>query len=453
MNFKGGYNVSLDGKPSDEINRPPFPKVIYLPLFSKRFTFTDLLVPDGAAVFEGQALAKDPANFSVPLLAPASGTVKIDRERRSITIDNPQSPAGGALKIEEALSEGAKKAGPEGRRRHALLRLGAWQYFSDAATGKLPDPFGTPHAVIVSVSHLEPFLPGTEALLKDRMPQFEKGLEHIHAVSGNKTVYLALPRGGAKAAIQIRDIVKRHSWIQPVDIPAKYPFDNVRVLARLLGFDKKQNNGPVWGCSTEGVLAVDLALRSSKPCVSRTISVGGPGAKKAEHVEVCTGYPLADLLKPYQSSVPARIINGGALSGDAIPADQMGLDAECLGLTLVPEQEKREILAFAHPGFSKHAFSNTFLGNLRPPFRERYTTGIRGEHRPCISCCFCEAACPSRLMPHLLHKYVEKNRLEEADRFGLNLCVQCGLCSHVCTSKIEIKQILLEGQQKFLQER
>ena len=289
-----------------------------------------------------------------------------------------------------------------------------------------------------------------EALLSEGAEGFEKGLEQLHSLAQAQKFYVILPKIKSDITNKVRNCAKKVSGIILIDIPNKYPFDNAKLLARLLELDPEK--GAVWATTTEGVLAVTSALTSSKPALSRVISIAGPAAKTPEHVECIIGYPIDRMVESYLETPQARIINGGVLTGNTAPGSQKGLDIECAGLTLVPEQDKREILAFAHLGFSKHAYSNTFLSSLRPPFKERYTTGIRGEHRPCICCTFCEEVCPSSLMPHLLHKYTEKNRLGEAERFGLNLCVQCGLCSSVCTSKIEIKQILLEGQEKLLQE-
>ena len=449
MKFKGGYNVQIKGKPSNKTTKLPDPDLLYLPLFSKRFTFSAFCIHDGNEVVQGQILAEDPDNHSVPLLAPRAGTAKIDPETNHIVLENIQASQE-APKVEFELPDTAKGMGETGEKRCRLLKLGVWQFFSDAFSGDLPDPFGSPQAVIVSAAHLEPFLTSFEALLSEGTAEFEKGLEQIHSLAQAQKFYVILPKIKSNITNKVRDSAKKISGITLIEVPNKYPFDNVKLLARLLKLNP--DKGSVWATTTEGVLAVESALTSSKPAVSRVISIAGPAVKSPEHVECIIGYPIDKMVEPYLDTPQIRIINGGVLTGDTVGGNQKGLDIECAGLTLVPEQDKREILSFAHLGFTKHAYSNTFLSLLRPPFKERYTTGVRGEHRPCICCTFCEEVCPSSLMPHLLHKYTEKNRLAEAARFGLNLCIQCGLCAHVCTSKIEIKQILLEGQEKLLQE-
>ena len=41
-------------------------------------------------------------------------------------------------------------------------------------------------------------------------------------------------------------------------------------------------------------------------------------------------------------------------------------------------------------------------------------------------------------MPHLIHKLLYADELEQIEHTGLDLCVNCGLCSYVCPSKIEL---------------
>lgn len=60
----------------------------------------------------------------------------------------------------------------------------------------------------------------------------------------------------------------------------------------------------------------------------------------------------------------------------------------------------------------------------------------RGRYQPCISCGACVQICPMRLRPHLLGRYCEFEKFEEAaDDFDLFTCISCGCCGHVCPSR------------------
>jgi Na(+)-translocating NADH:ubiquinone oxidoreductase A subunit len=401
-------------------------------------------VEDGRKVEAGEVVAEDPANQSVPLLAPMAGTVKLSVEQRELTLENVRKSAEQQVSPGEA-PESAKAMGAKGARLWKLLRLGAWQFFSDAPTGDLPDPFTAPQAVVVSTFRMDSFVPATEVLLRDRVSEFARGLEHVRGLAGDCKLYLVIPDVKSEISDQFRSIAGERPWIQLFEVPLKYPFGNLKLNAQRLGLDS--GKGIVWGLGVEGVLAVDRVLTDSKPCLSRIISVGGPAVGGPAHVETVTGYPVEKICDSFACVSPVRVIDGGALAGETVSAEQRGLDAECLALTIIPENTEREMLAFADPGLTKHAFTRTFFGILRPPFRESYTTAIRGEHRPCVSCSCCEQACPAGIMPFLLHRYVNKNRLEEAQRFGLDLCVECGLCSHVCLAKREMSQAFYEAHE------
>jgi len=448
MRFRGGHNVLIEGKPSGEVKELAVPDALYLPLFSRRFVFSEVRVADGDEVKQGQILATDPGNHSVPLLSPASGTVKLDLESRHVTLENVRRGPDEAVPVDGDLPDAAKSMGEPGKKRNALLRLGAWQFFSDVCVDRLPDPFGAPRALIVSTVRTEPFLPNTEALLRDRMSEFSQGLEQLHTLLENVPITLVIPEGETDLAGRLRDVANKCSWAQRVEIPPTYPFDNPKLIAQLAGLNvTSSKGGSIWNVGIAGVLAVDAALTSSKACVSRTISVGGPGSKDASHASLVPGYPMEAIMASYADASPVRVIDGGVLTGRSIDESQKGLDTECESLTLIAENTEREILAFAHMAFGKQSFTNAFASALRPRFREHFTTAIRGEPRPCLSCGTCESVCPAELMPHMIYRYIHKGRMEEGERFGLFLCVACGLCSFVCPSKIEHRQTFLEARE------
>ena len=78
MRMKGGYDVPLAGRPSSRVEVPDDPSAFYLPLKSRRFNFSEILVREGQCTAQGHVLARDGDNFSVPLLAPRAGVVRLD---------------------------------------------------------------------------------------------------------------------------------------------------------------------------------------------------------------------------------------------------------------------------------------------------------------------------------------------------------------------------------------
>jgi electron transport complex protein RnfC len=54
---------------------------------------------------------------------------------------------------------------------------------------------------------------------------------------------------------------------------------------------------------------------------------------------------------------------------------------------------------------------------------------------PCIRCGHCVIACPMKLLPTTIEKYVMASKIEDASRIGLSDCIECGSCAYVCPSR------------------
>jgi len=451
VRLKGGYNVLLKGRPDGAVKVMPEPKVLYLRLSSQRFIFSEVCVKEGQRVDCGDVLAKDRDNYAVPLLAPRAGTVRLSTADNHIVLERITRPEEHADLDETELSHIVKEMGAAGIKRYKLLVLGAWQFFYDAYTAALPDPLGTPQAVIVSSLSLEPFVARGDAQLHNRLLNFTRGLEQLQSLLEYQPIYLVLPDIRSDFANLVRSQIRGHASVKMVEISLRYPYDNFTILARWLGL--KRSEGPIWAVRTEGVLAVDRALTLTKPCTARIVSIAGIGVNSPTHVRVMPGYPIKKIRDRYVFEPAARMINGGILTGRPLGPQDLGLDTECRGITVLPELEEREFLGFMRPGWNRNCYANCFLSSLREEFGERLTSGVRGERRPCISCNFCEEVCPADIMPYLIHKYLYSDLIEQAERARVDLCVECGLCSFVCPSKIDLTRELIGAKHLIEKEK
>ncbi len=439
MKFVGGYDIPLEGKPSDEIIKHQEADILYLPLFSRSFEYTAVQVENGESVTQGQILATDPVNFFTPLLAPISGTVNLDKNERHITLEN--------LSSAQQEPSGSEDVTPDNKRQ-MMMRLGVWSLLTRVDTGRMPDPEKDPEVLIVTIAQSEPFFPSPSALLAGKFDRFNAGLEQLHRVFDEAKVCLVVPDALSDMAVSIRETIKDNSdWVTLQEVESRYPSENPALVARAHNFDLDG----VWTLDTQAVLAIEQALNQGIPHLTRIVAVSGPAILNPAHFQIPIGYPLSSLLPGEREEV--RMLDGGALTGRTVEASQLGLDSECISLTCLEENTNREVLAFAQIGLGKQSFSKTFASVFKPVFKEKYTTALRGEARPCISCGYCEDVCPAELMPHLIYRYLSKDRLEDACRFGLERCVECGLCSFVCLSKIEHLKVFREERRKCEDEK
>ncbi len=438
LKIRGGYNVPLAGRPAADIEPLPVPDALHLPLAGPAFAYTEAAVADGAAVQAGQVLARDAARAQRPLLAPMGGTVRTGAIEGHLTLE----------KVAGVPPDPRPTQTPP---RQTLVELGGWAYVTNALTGGVPDPAADPQAVIVSTARLEPFGARGDALLFGNLAAFAEGLERLQHLLAYQPIYLLMPDVQSDLAAELRETLRGHAAVQVVLVPLRYPWGDPRLAAREMGL--KSGAGPAWALETEGVLALARVLGEGLPVVRRVVALGGPAAARPRHVEAPAGYPLTELLAAEAGDGPARPIAGGALTGRVLGPGDAGLPPDVAGLTLLPEMTEEQLLGWVRPGWNRQSFSATFLSVLRRPFGEAIPAALRGERRACIACGSCEAVCPVRLLPQVIHKALYQDDLDEAERLGVDDCVGCGLCAYVCPSKLELRQEMLDAQAALQEER
>ncbi len=296
MKLRGGYSVHLAGRPTAEVRDLPAPERLYIPLRSRRFTFSQVDVTEGQKVACGAELAKDPGNFNVPLLAPHAGTVRLDAHEGHIVLDDVDAAAGCAVRDHDAFSERSKydPAVAEWKRR-MLVELGAWQFFADAHAGNPLDPSGTPSAILVTTVHLDPYVARGDVLLHGRLEEFARGLEHLQSFLEYQPIYVVIPDVKTELGSAVKETLRGHAFVNLVAVPRRYPYGHPVVLARHIGLQPSLEN-PIWTLTTAGVFAVDRVLTTGTPAVERIVSVGGPAIDTPTHVRAVVGQPIHDLI-------------------------------------------------------------------------------------------------------------------------------------------------------------
>ncbi len=446
------FTTILEGKPDDSIEVLPEPDELIIPLRTTRFQFNDIAVKEGQDIEMGTVLARDEDNFSLPLLAPRGGIVRLEKVAGHIVLEKikskPEKCSAGPY-AEAHIQKDDKTAKIRLRR---LVEMGAWSYLYSAHDYSLPSPDVTPQAVIVSTMRLEPYMARGSVQIKQEFETFVRGLEHLQSLVEYQPIYLVMaPSDVSEESARIQNAVRGYASVKVITQPPIYPNDNFTLLARQLKL-KSTAEQPVWCLNASGVLTIEKILSQGTHDTRRTIAIAGPGVEKPTQVKALIGYPIQAILKGRVKVEPSRVVYNGVYTGRMLGDDLQGVDLECGGLTVLEEQTQREFLSFINPGFDKQSFSKSFASLIRGSFREKKTTAIGGERRPCVNCQFCEDVCPVGIMPYLIHKYLYQDMLEEAEKARLDLCILCGLCSYACPSKIELRQQFIEAKERIKEE-
>lgn len=440
-----GYNLPLAGRPAGEVKTLPEPDVLRLALRTEHFHFAgNVLVDDGEAVCAGQALATDTDAFDLPLLAPRAGAVRRPAGDDVLVLERVQNSEAVNTELPAADLDGL--SGP-----HRLVRLGAWSHLRDPRSGSVPDPDVQPSAIVVTTYAGEPFLVRGSTLLRLHFEAFLEGLKALQSLLEYQPIILLIPHITSALGEKIQAAVRGSAWVKVELLPARYPYGDPRLHLRKLGLSRSAGSAPIWSTDVAGVLAVHQALVQGRSVLDQVVTVGGPAARAPAHFRVMPGTPVGALLAAAEATGSPRIVRGGVLQGVALE-ENAATDLETRGLTVLPVPRDREFLAFLRPGTDRSSYSRCFLSALRRPSPEPMTTALRGEKRPCVACGLCEQVCPVEIFPHLIHRALYRDALEEAERLRLDLCIDCGLCSLVCPSKLDLGQQFRDARDRIQEE-
>jgi Na(+)-translocating NADH:ubiquinone oxidoreductase A subunit len=340
-------------------------------------------------------------------------------------------------------------------RKIAPDEMGRMLYVSGVASlGRFgfPTPYNTSllqpdhvDSIIINAVNSEPFAPSNEIMLAGKVDKFLDGVEILkRALPGRVEAYVGIDDGDREI---IKEMEKAADWLHIHPLRPKYPQGHDVVLVKtILGREGSVSDVRAVVLDVQSVLHAYDAVVEGKPVIERVVALGGSGFKENLFLKVRVGTRLEQVVKYLSKSAQVRYICGGIMTGAACDDLSIPLDRTVNCIVALEESRDREFLSFLRPGIHRGSFSNAFLSSLLPTLSKKLDTNVKGEYRPCIYCNYCETVCPVGLMPYLLSKYVTRDMTEEAERHRISACIECGLCTYVCPSKIPLMKHIQEGK-------
>jgi Na+-transporting NADH:ubiquinone oxidoreductase subunit A len=438
-----GYDINIAGMPSHDLETLAKPARVALLPEKIPFVKPRLKVKVDDPVKVGSPVFEDKRNSQLVFLSPGGGRiVKIDygprRVIKEIVIELDQDEGYETFPV---ISE-ARLQGMERKKLvKTIMTGGLWPLFRELPFRDVPNPDIVPPSIIVSLNSREAFQPVPEAYLNDKINLFEFGLKILQKLS--ETLLISTSSDDVFVQDHLNSYVTH-------TCKGLYPADDPGVL--LYYTKKSPDENKSWYINGQDVLLLAMLFKTGKYPVDRTVVLGGSLAGERKHLQTRMGVPLNHITKERAGDTgTARYIVGGIFKGYTGSKDSyMGFYET--SLVLIPEGDEKEFLGFARPGFNKPSRSRAFLS-----FLNKSSTAIdcncHGEVRACINCGFCAEVCPVDILPQFTYKNILADEIEEALNHGLLDCVECCLCTYVCPSKIELRNILKEAKKVYFLEQ
>ena len=453
MKIPGGYLPRISGRPSSVVTEPVPPERLSIPCRRRGLDYTPVVQAEQAITFGAPLARADVAGGQLVLPAPVSGRIESVDDGR-IIIANPDMhvPAAGGEKYRpERIS--AEQI------RLELADSGIWPCFWSSVTAAMPPLDGSdqPAHIIVNCLAAEPFRARGKVVLRRDWDRIVKGIRFLPRLLGEYgTIDIVLTDAMDPVARMMRRDLTGHARLRFREVPLVYPVENPAVVCRALrrSLPKSHRADPIWVVDVHAVRLIGACLSEGTPLHERLVAVGGPGEANPRHVRVRVGTPLRHFLDGAATDpTSALLLRGGLLTGEPVEDLSVGVDYDDDAFFVLPRPGEREFLSFVRAGFDRTSILPCFASRLTGAYDRQISTSLRGERRPCIACGLCEKVCPMQLLPQVIHRYLYRDAVDQAEAAGLLHCIGCGLCSFVCTSKIDLAHQFALAKEQVQQER
>ena len=381
-------------------------------------------------VVEGDLLGEVKRGLGVPLHAPASGSIKavgssshpIRVNAPSITIKtDPEAESPNwepstdwqQYSSEELLAK-VHQAG--------IIGIGGAGFPTHV---KLKPPADTPvDTLLLNGAECEPYITADHRMMLEKAEEIVEGAKILLKILGIEACAIGIENNKPDAISVMTAAVEKLQEpgfkIGVETLTVKYPQGSEKQLIQAITGRKV----PAMALpSAVGVVvhnvsttkAVYDAVVLSKPLIEKVITVSGRGINKPANLLVKIGTKVKDIVEYCGGTTDdlVRVVLGGPMMGFAVSTLDIPITKTTSSILFLSEDE-----------IDTNELSN------------------------CIRCGWCLEACPMGLEPKEIGIYVEANRAEDTEQFGVFECFECGSCAYVCPAKRPLVQFVRLAKMK-----
>lgn len=384
---------------------------------------------EGDSVLRGSKLFHDKNIPQIVFTSPCSGVVKsvVRGEKRKLL----------RIEIEADGRDEAVKFDSNSDLRTLLSEAGVMPYIVQRPYGVVANPNLKPRDIFISFIDSAPLASDLDFALASEMEYVNIALGHLCTLTDGK-IYLGFSKDSA-----LLDKVIDNVKIEKNIFVGKHP---VGLVGTQINKIKPINKGDVvWTINATNLPIIGRLLKDGQYCPDKIISVAGFSVKNPRYFRLRVGADL-QFVNEMLNEDNVRIISGNVLSGTNV-TDAPFLGYSDMQVSVIPEGNKYEMFGWVMPGAEKFSNSRTFLSLLTPFKYFNIDTNTHGDQRAYVVTGQYEKVCPLDIYPQLLVKAAITEDIDRMEELGIYEVIEedLALCEFVCTSKINVQQILRKG--------
>ena len=439
LTVKKGLDINIKGVPEKLVADLPSPKEIALKPTDFPNLVPKLLVKEGDSVKCGSPVFCDKYNDKINFSSPVSGKVnKIIRgEKRrilavTISSDDKFTQLNKKTKDYSTLEREELK--------NDLLNIGLWPYLRMRPIDIVASPTDTPKSIFISGFDSNPLSPDYDFIMNNKLAEFNAGIELLQFLTDGKVHLQTRPKAN--------DIFTNAKNVQHNIVKGPHPAGNVGT--QIHEIDPINKGEVIWYINPQDVLVLGRYSLTGVYDASKIISLCGEGTSEKKYYNSISGCAISTILSKSTIEENSRIISGNPLTGDQVTKEDF-LGFYHHQVTVLPEGNKHKFFltdGWLSLGFNKFSASKSYPTWLLPKSKSYdFDTNLNGEERAFVVSGQYEKVFPFDIYPVQLIKSIITNDIEKMENLGIYEVSpeDFALCEFVCTSKINVQNIVREG--------
>ena len=408
-----------------------------------------LIVQEGDRVKIGSPLFCDKNKPEMKFVSPVSGTVSaINRgeKRKLLSIVVASDATGDYIKHDVGDIEKMTRE----QIVNIMLESGVFPFFVQRPYGIIANPGDTPKAIFVSCFDSSPLAVDYEYLIKKDAEHFKKGVEILCKLTkGNVNIGISEQQQNSK--LFNSEFLNFKNVVITV-FAGKHPAGNVGVQINHIN---PINKGEiVWTINPAHIVMLGKLFEKGIYDASKIVALAGSQVENPGYHKIIAGASVSMFSNQIKNDKENRIISGSVLSGTQITNNgHIGFYDD--KLCVIPEGNHNELLGWAKPfRLKKFSMSRSYFSWLIPKKEYDLDTNYNGSPRAFVMNGEYEKVLPMNIYPVYLLKAILANDIDKMEQLGIYEVIEedLALCEFVCTSKIEVQEILRNGINSMIKE-
>ncbi len=394
------------------------PNYLYIPLVNYNNLDCDCLVKEGDLVYKGSVIGISNDQFNMPIHSSVSGKViGIEKhfyldgnEVNCVIVENDFKEKVIDKKVyKQKITDYTKKEFVDLLKNCGIVGLGG----SGFPTYIKYDTNLPIDIVLVNAVECEPYITTDYVLMREKTEEILDSLDAIIEINDASKGIIAIKSYNLDIVDEFKKYIGTYPKIEIAIVDDLYPNGwEKKLIKQVLNvdYDKIPIEKGIVVNNVSTIYAIYEALKYNKPLIEKIITVTGEKVMKPQNIVVKIGSSFKDILdfiNGIEAGEDVKLIAGGPMMGVSIASDK-AVVSKNLNCILIIENDKN------HPLIN------------------------------CMRCGKCIEVCPVDLSPVLIKNAI--NNKEALKYLNPKKCIDCGLCSYICPSKIAVRNYVRKAK-------